>query len=42
LATASTIDRVGVFFQPFDDKVLNAGIVFCNQDSHKRMIRETG
>ena len=36
------IDRVGMFFQPLHDKVLNAGIVFCNQDSHNRMIRETG
>ena len=41
-SVGNSIDRVGMFFQPLNDKVLNAGIVFCNQDSHKRMIRETG
>jgi hypothetical protein len=29
-----------LFLQAFDDEALHAGIVFCNQDTHRRMIRE--
>jgi hypothetical protein len=36
------VNGVSLFFQAFGDKALNAGVVFRNEDSHRRMIREIG
>jgi hypothetical protein len=40
VAGGNGIDRIGLFLQTLDDETLDAGIVFCKQDAHDRIIRE--